>query len=255
MSNLKAFSMDNIKELRTPDGSYFLFDAELIDEPAEDLFCASHWKAQGKLIGSANGRGSTLLIQNDHAGYALRHYLRGGLIRHFNKDRYLWTSLESTRAWQEFHVLFLLFNEGLPSPQPVAAHVRRHGFSYQADIITALIKDSNTLASLLKHKKLDKTTWKNIGKTIRLFHDKGLDHADLNAHNILFDKNNKIYVIDFDRAVIRADIGRWKQNNLNRLLRSLKKLASQNEDFHFSENEWSSFLSGYQGQTSTHQRQ
>ena len=56
------------------------------------------------------------------------------------------------------------------------------------------------------------------------FHRAGLDHADLNAHNILLDAAGNPWLIDFDRSRRRAD-GSWRQSNLDRLARSLAKLS------------------------------
>ena len=67
---------------------------------------------------------------------------------------------------------------------------------------------------------------------IARFHRAGLDHADLNAHNILFDDAGRGWLIDFDRGVLRIPATRWRERNLKRLLRSLLKLrgARSRED-------------------------
>ena len=54
-------------------------------------------------------------------------------------------------------------------------------------------------------------------------HRAGLDHADLNADNLLFDRNGDGWVIDLDRGVFRTIGDGWRQRNLSRLHRSLLK--------------------------------
>ncbi len=55
------------------------------------------------------------------------------------------------------------------------------------------------------------------------FHRAGLDHADLNAHNILFDAQGRGWMIDLDQSQLRIPATRWRNANLQRLLRSLRK--------------------------------
>jgi 3-deoxy-D-manno-octulosonic acid kinase len=56
------------------------------------------------------------------------------------------------------------------------------------------------------------------------FHRAGLDHADLNAHNLLFDAPERGWMIDFDRSKLRIPATAWREGNLLRLQRSLRKL-------------------------------
>ncbi|MEE7561082.1 3-deoxy-D-manno-octulosonic acid kinase, partial [Xanthomonas sp. Kuri4-2] len=69
--------------------------------------------------------------------------------------------------------------------------------------------------------------WEETGRLIARFHRAGLDHADLNAHNILFDGNHQGWLIDFDRGVLRIPATRWRERNLARLQRSLVKLRGE----------------------------
>ena len=66
--------------------------------------------------------------------------------------------------------------------------------------------------------------WHAIGSCVRRFHDAGVCHADLNAHNVLLDADGGVHLVDFDRGSIRAP-GAWRTANLARLERSLAKLA------------------------------
>ena len=60
---------------------------------------------------------------------------------------------------------------------------------------------------------------------IARIHRAGLDHADLNAHNLLFEDSGRGWVIDLDRSQLRIPATPWREANLARLQRSLLKLS------------------------------
>jgi tRNA A-37 threonylcarbamoyl transferase component Bud32 len=87
--------------------------------------------------------------------------------------------------------------------------------------------------------------WRAIGAAIARLHRHGVDHADLNAHNILLDKNAAVSVIDFDRGRLRAP-GAWTASNLSRLQRSLTKIAAGLPPDRYTPDSWQQLLAGYQ---------
>jgi 3-deoxy-D-manno-octulosonic acid kinase len=70
---------------------------------------------------------------------------------------------------------------------------------------------------------MDDARWAAIGRCLRRFHDLGIHHADLNAQNILFDPDGKVWILDFDRGRERTP-GAWRESVLGRLARSLAKI-------------------------------
>lgn len=84
--------------------------------------------------------------------------------------------------------------------------------------------------------------WFTTGACLRRFHDQGVVHADLNARNILISGDNRVYLIDFDRARIRAGARSLFQANLKRLQRSLQKFLSCEA----MEQSWQYLQRGYQ---------
>ena len=88
-------------------------------------------------------------------------------------------------------------------------------------------------------------TWIGIGRCIRRFHDLGVCHADLNAHNLLLNEDAKVYLIDFDRCQLRRE-GLWRDGNLVRLRRSLEKVTYGMPAERFGEADWHGLLDGYQ---------
>lgn len=223
---------------------YILYDESVISEPKAELFCPDYLKQQGKITGIDSGRGSAWFVDIDNRQWVLRHYKRGGLISKLIKDTYWSPVLNKTRAWYEWKLLKTLHENNLPVPRPVAAASTSFLGFYKADIIIEKIPDTQTLASILTEKSLTNTIWKNIGDTIKRFHDLSIYHADLNANNILLNKSNKIFIIDFDRGKIRRN-GSWKETNLKRLQRSLNKIRNNQQSFMYQDSNWQDLLKGY----------
>lgn len=223
---------------------WVLYNPQLMSSIKEDYFNCSTMKTNGMLIGSADGRGETCFYTAEDNIWALRHYLRGGFIARFLRDQYLGLRLEKTRAWQEWHLLNKMQSLGLPVPKPVAASVIKSGIFYRADLITEYLEKTETLSDILENNKVNSDIWHSLGKVIRLFHDNSVFHSDLNARNILLDQNEKIYLIDFDRCSFKEGDD-WKEENLNRLKRSLMKFKTKVEGFNFGEIDWKYLLDGY----------
>ena len=229
---------------------YIVFDGDLVEDAQVENFTPWHYVAQDSVSGQAQGRGTTYFIHWHGMECVLRHYHRGGWMARWNKDRYWWHGIDNSRAWREWYLLQQMHALGLPVPQPVAAYVKHEGLFYRADLITRRIDNAHALSSLLGDKSLRgqlsrETLWPAIGVTIRRFHDAGIYHADLNAHNILLDPAGQVYLIDFDKGEQRPLKPDWQQANLKRLQRSLLKLQQQQADFYFDNTDWEALLQGY----------
>ncbi len=92
-------------------------------------------------------------------------------------------------AFAEWRLLALLTERGLPVPKPVAARYQRSGLIYRCDLITKRIANAEPLSAVLARGGLARGAdpemqWRAIGATIANLHRAGVDHADLNAHNI-----------------------------------------------------------------------
>ena len=73
-----------------------------------------------------------------------------------------------------------------------------------------------TLAALCVAEPLSRDLAAGVGAAVRRLHAEGVWHADLNAHNVLVDRDGRIWIIDFDRARLRP-AGSWAAANLARL--------------------------------------
>jgi len=215
-----------LRRIQTADGA-ILYDPSRIDHPTAADFDATALARAQRVAAQARGRGSAWFVaaRPPAAGqWVLRHYRRGGLAARLSADRYLWRGAAATRCFRELELLAALERQGLPAARPVAALYSRSGVSYRADLLTVAIPGSRSLAALLEEHP-GPAVWHAIGACIRRFHDAGVCHADLNAHNVLLDDAGRVHLVDFDRGSIRAP-GPWRAANLARLERSLGKLAA-----------------------------
>ncbi len=226
----------------TPGGA-MLVASMYLPEFGESMFEISRWRADRAAVAVSGGRGGVHVVTAPGgSAWVLRHYRRGGLFGRVVTDSYLFTGAERTRAFREWRLLADLVALGLPAPRPVAARFRRTGPVYRADLVTELIPDCRPLSALLCDASIG-VDWEAIGATIRDFHDAGVDHADLNAHNVLVDDDGRVFLVDFDRGRRRSP-GSWRQANLSRLRRSLDKLARQRGE-PADETAWRRLLAGY----------
>jgi 3-deoxy-D-manno-octulosonic acid kinase len=221
-----------------------LFDAARHARADEQWFDGAHWAAAGAIVQETSGRGSVLIVQHSAGTWVLRHYHRGGVVARLISDHYLWLGLERTRAFREWRLLAHLHAAGLPVPDPVAARVVRTGVIYTADIITAYLPDTRKLSSYIAEGRPPAACWPRIGAMLRAFHDHGVDHPDLTAHNILLDPQDGVFLVDFDNACRRPP-GEWEKAGLQRFKRSLRKVALETGT-QFDESAWRSVESAYE---------
>lgn len=226
-------------------GQICCFDPLLAPDFTPDYFSAEYWQQQNAITGQSHGRGVTWFLQHHTAHWVLRHYWRGGLIGRYIPDQFFYTGLSSSRAFAEFNLLQRLVEDELPVPRPVAARMVRQRWHYQADILIERIPEAEDLVQILKREALSRETWQQIGQVLAQFHQAGVYHSDLNAHNILRDANGKIWLIDFDKGAIHRP-GRWQTKNLARLLRSLQKESALHPLFHWQTDDWQNLLVAYQ---------
>lgn len=241
--------------IATADGSVILYDASLLDHATPALFDRSAWAGAPRAPGYSGGRGATLFIDWPPPGvvtsrpaqhWVLRHYHRGGAVGRILDDGFLWLGEERTRAVREWRLLAWMWSRGLPSPRPVAARVRRRGLTYTADLVTVLMPGVEPLSTRLARAPLAAGGWARVGACIRRFHDAGVWHADLNAHNLQISGTDEVFLLDFDRGRRRDDGAAWRRANLARLRRSLDKI-SRHGRAHFDESGWLALEAGYAG--------
>ena len=159
----------------------------------------------------------------------VRRYLRGGLLRHLNRELYF----RGHRAFEELRVTERARQAGVAVPEVVFAAERHRGLAYSALLGTRLIEEAAgadrwiagdadpALAAL-----------RAAGDQIRRMHDAGIAHPDLNLRNLLVSGAGGsdgvgVHLIDFDRARVTAHpTSRSRRaRDLLRLARSARKLG------------------------------
>lgn len=209
-----------------------LCDAGDARQVGPDWFRPEHWGDRAQQV-TSGGRGGAWFVDTPLGPAVLRHYLRGGWAASVSRDAYLWRGANHTRSFAEFRLTRDLHGRGLPVPRPIAASYRRQGIGYQAVILVQRIEDVRGLAEYVAAAG-GEAPWEETGRLVARFHRAGLDHADLNAHNILFDSgmsggNGHGWLIDFDKGRLRIPATGWRERNLSRLRRSLLKLRGDRD--------------------------
>ena len=197
-----------------------------------------------RIVSTASaGRGTTLFISIDDQTLVLRRYRRGGMVRMLSERHYIWTGLSRTRAWQEFNVLLALQALDLPAPKAYAVEVIRRGPMYSASLISHFLP-GETLGDQVISKPVSNDVWLQLGRCIARFHNAGLNHADLNVHNVLITEDEQVALLDFDKARFEKINGAWCKANLDRLKRSLNKVVSSGPA-HYVDDNWQQLIMGY----------
>jgi 3-deoxy-D-manno-octulosonic acid kinase len=199
-----------------------LFDADAPEAPAAEWFDPDWWHARDAVTDELGGRGKALAIDTPAGPAVLRRYLRGGMMRHVNRDRYWFGGADTSRPFAEWRVTRRLHRAGLPVPEPLAAAFERDGPFYRAALLTRRIPDARPLPEVAT--RLQPDDWARIGATLARFAEAGLRHPDINATNLLVDDAGAPWLLDFDRARVvegAFDAGPM----LGRLQRSLAKLG------------------------------
>ena len=236
--------------VETAPDQWLIYPPDLADRVQACWFDREYWGAAAQpLSADKGGRSAPLLLPTDPGPSVWRHYQRGGAVARLLGDRYYWGGLERSRAWCEMRVTLALYERGLRVPRPLAARVLRSGRWYRADLLTQCLQSTQTLAQRWVASAVTDSDLQAVGAAIAALHAAGCDHADLNAHNLLFDDQKQVWALDFDRALLRPAVGVWCAANLNRLQRSLAKVGVAP-----SSGQWQSLLESYRSALATSTR-
>jgi 3-deoxy-D-manno-octulosonic acid kinase len=191
------------------------------DRARPEWFDVSRYGANALPIG-VGGRGDAWYVEGPFGAGVLRHYRRGGLMARFSTRHYLWLGARHARCVREVELLEALVAAGLPVPAPIAGAWWREGFFYRAALLMARVPVRADLMSLV-HEDVASAPWEAVGATLARFHRFGAHHPDLNARNVLQRSDGGITLIDWDRGTSGHAPGRWCDDEIARLERSLLK--------------------------------
>ena len=207
---------------RTIDAYRFGFSMNLTESQLHVLKTIFHLpeRAGASVL---DGRTAVTPAQLDGVGtVVIKPYRRGGLLRYFNKRRYL--KFGKTRAQREFELLATIGTLGINVPEPIAfAH---HGrLFYLAWLVTREIKECISLAklSLTDERRAHRTMAPVTEQILRLI-DRGIWHVDLHPGNILIDHKDRVFLVDFDKGQIgRKNKKKLKDRYISRWQRAVSK--------------------------------
>lgn len=165
------------------------------------------------------GRGSICITDIDGMGpVAIKHYFRGGVIRHFNKQRYV--KCGKTRSQIEYELLEKVIKIGIRAPEPLI-YAYRGSPLYRAWLVTRKIESHQTLAQLsisdINHAC---KVMENMIEQLSLLINHQILHVDLHPGNVVIDSNSNAVLVDFDKAhmyqgsktkLTRRYLKRWKR--------------------------------------------
>lgn len=179
----------------------------------------------------------------------VRPYRHGGLLRGLTRG---WFLSRPPRPFVELAVTVAARERGVATLEVLAALVARGpGPWYRGWLVTRELKGARDLWAALQQelsREARESLLRRAGRSLRLMHASGIDHADLNLRNILVgagDPHPEIRIIDFDRARLfpgPVPAARARRN-IRRLLRSVNKLDPKR--VHFPPNGWDCLRDAY----------
>ena len=200
----------------------FGLSTELDDQQLQQLVeCFNTPETQVNTV--LGGRTSVKKIEMPGLGsMVVKYYFRGGLIQHLIKRRYL--KWGKTRCQSEYEMLNKVRTLGIAAPKPIAFAFEGKLF-YRCWLITEEIKRNQTLAQLsLENTEQARVIMGQIVIQIAMLIDNHIFHVDLHPGNVLVDSNNRVFLIDFDRAhITKMQKDRLRKKYLNRWQRAVSK--------------------------------
>jgi tRNA A-37 threonylcarbamoyl transferase component Bud32 len=153
----------------------------------------------------------------------IKHYSRGGLLKHLNKGTYL--KLTSPyRSQGEFEMLQRVRKCGVNAPEPVAYIVSK-GIAYRTWLVTKEIMYHKCLAEIsLYDQELAARLTQQVFKQLTCLIEKKILHVDFHPGNVLVDNASNVYIVDFDKAhTVITSQRRLKELYLRRWRRAVIK--------------------------------
>lgn len=169
------------------------------------------------------GRTAVTHILLDGIGpVVLKHYRRGGWLRHMVKQHYL--NLGKNRARREFELLHRAAASGINVPTVIAyAYCGR--VIYRAWLITAEISQPISLVQLSQQDQAKAgKLMQRVGQQIELLIENGIWHVDLHPGNVVIDQGGNVFLLDFDRGrIYSGSKNKLKKRYLARWQRAVDK--------------------------------
>jgi tRNA A-37 threonylcarbamoyl transferase component Bud32 len=147
----------------------------------------------------------------------VKHYARGGLIRHINTDTYV--NVFKTRGEKEFLWLEIVRRIGIKAPTPVAFAATGRWVG-QCWLVTTVVPKHRSLIQFSRdNDDRRERVYRHAGEQVRTLIRHGIWHRDLHPGNVLVSDQNVPFLIDFDKAchvrnrqrLHRRYVARWRR--------------------------------------------
>jgi 3-deoxy-D-manno-octulosonic acid kinase len=207
---------------RTIDSYHFGFSLDLTESQLRRLTIFFHKPAptENSVLG---GRSPAEPVKLDNIGeVVVKHYRRGGLIRHIIKRQYV--RFGKTRARREFELLGMVRTLGINVPQPIA-YADCGGLLYQNWLVTRAISQSVSLARLSRQdENRASRAMKSVTEQIFTLIQNNILHVDLHPGNVVVDNSGKVYLLDFDKGrIYNGNRQKLKNRYITRWQRAVDK--------------------------------
>ena len=149
--------------------------------------------------GVLGGRGSVIFGHLEPLGsLAIKQYRRGGVFGRLIRSAHFGPG--ASRAEKEFSLLQKVRSLGGNVPEPVA-FIKQGKLIYQTWLVMREIPARRNLTEFARAEQdqLDRLI-DDVVREIRLLIDNGILHVDLHPGNVLVDADEKVHLLDFDKA-------------------------------------------------------
>ena len=210
----------NYRKFNTASGLLICAKSDLTisDSVAEDLI-----KCSQNQIGSnpENPGRAGIYFGELRSGerFALRRYVRGGIIKHVSTDTYVSLPRSSLRPLLEMEITADLFGAGVKVVEPLFSIIEygSFGLSYSGAIATTEVIDAKNfmhIANSLTESEANRLAQDSGREAVQALKH-GVFHRDLHPGNVVLDKNMGIVLLDFDKAI------RFNPSNINNYIKPL----------------------------------
>jgi len=160
----------------------------------------SYFESPPALPAETLGGRQTVSLVNlvDIGPVAVKHYARGGLIRYINTRTYV--NWPQTRGEKEYSWLETARGIGLAAPKPIAFASTGQCIG-KCWLVTEAIANPRSLVQVAQEKcDHRQAIYPRVALHVQTLIRHGIWHRDLHPGNVLVDKQNEPYLIDFDKA-------------------------------------------------------
>ncbi len=169
------------------------------------------------------GRSSVTIAQLEGIGsVVIKHYARGGIIRHIVRRSYV--KWGKTRSQLEYESLQRVGSLGVNVPEPIAYAYQGRLF-YRAWLVTREINPQKTLAELSRIDEAQaRIAMKEVVIQVATLIRNNIHHVDLHPGNVLVENADRVFIIDFDKSSLsRGNRDKLRDKYLRRWRRAVTK--------------------------------